>query len=525
MVFKPFQVLTRKRNAVYDLSGQGVRLPLSYCNCRMMMMGEEDVVNYFKGISSLARRGELEATIETRDGERLLTHAMSRIKKEFSEFVGGGSLLGYKHQVRLNYPRKYDPDFSVLYPQLTKYLFQNHTHFKGDSMSNNAIVHADDAISTRFFAQWLGDRYPFSLDKFVAIQEPTIDKILEDERFTKTMKLGGGYTNYLVMNDEALIIVTQREVEGDKERSETYFEIFAKDIDTYYDYFNNVMAMDEASRLDTLVVEYHSVYLDQYKQIKSNVEYFETSIFEEVIDAFYAPYLDTNLLFDQFMQSRSPMLQLTGKPGIGKSKLIALFVKYLIEHDGYRKSSENVVKIARPANSDILAEEEFWVKLRQEGFQALILDDVDHILQKRNEQIDTEMEKLHNEIVRKILTFTDGLSSQKSKILISTNLEYHRIDKALIRDFRLFDSIELRALKPEEARIIWSETFRLDEAQFDETFKDAEEITAATLSKEIESRIRIEKEGRGEEPRSYLKEEGISKVKGLRERRERVGLV
>jgi SpoVK/Ycf46/Vps4 family AAA+-type ATPase len=389
----------------------------------------------------------------------------------------------------------------------------------------NSMIHADDAISTRFFAQWLSERYPFSLDKFVAIQEPTIDKILADERFERTMKLGGGYTNYLAMNDEALIIVTKREVEGDKERSESYFELFAKDIDTYRDYFDFTMELDEASKLDTLVVEYHSIYLDQYKHINSNAEYFETSIFDEVIDAFYAPYLDTELLFEQFMQSRSAMLQLTGKPGIGKSKLIALFVKHLIAHPEYRRNSDNVIKIARPASSDILAEEEFWVKLRQDGFQALILDDVDHILQKRNESIDTEMEKLHNEIVRKILTFTDGLSSQKSKILISTNLEYHRIDKALIRDFRLFDSIELRPLKVEEAARIWSKTFGLDKGQFDETFEGLTEITAAKLSKEIESHVRIEQEGSGDAPKSYLKEEGISKVKGLRERRERAGLV
>jgi hypothetical protein len=413
-------------------------------------------------------------------------------------------------------------------PSAWRYFEINHPYpipQQGATMPSTNMIHADDAISTRFFAQWLSERYPFSLDKFVAIQEPTIERIMADESFSRRMKLGGSYTNYLVMNEEALVILTQREVEGERERSEVFFEVFARDIDSYYATFQKIMALDEASRLDTLVVEYHSLYLDQYKSVKSNVEYFETAIFEEVIDAYYRPYLDTELLFEQFMQSRSPMLQLTGRPGIGKSKLIALFIKFLIEHPEYRRNKENVVKIARPANSDILAEEEFWVKLRQDGFQALILDDVDHILQKRNDQVDTEQEKLHNEIVRKILTFTDGLSSQKSKILISTNLEYHRIDKALIRDFRLFDSIELRPLKPEEAREIWTETFGFDGALFDRTFGESEEITAAQLSKEVESRLHSEANSDGEAPQSYLKEEGISKVKGLRKRRERIGLV
>ncbi len=523
MAFKPFFVPTRSRGAVYDLSTKGIRLPLSYSNRKLLI--DYSTAEYFGKLSSLTGRRSIGDPIEIRDSERFLSHAMKQMEKDMASFIGDGVLLHYKYKACLTFPIGLSTDFSMPHLQLTKRYSKNKKYPKGDIMSNNTLVHADDAISTRFFAQWLSERYPFSLDKFVAIQEPTISKIIEDMRFEKTLKLGGGYTNYLAMNNEALIIITQREVEGEKERSEVYFEVFAKDIDTYYRYFNYVMEQDEASRLDTMVVEYHSIYLDQYKQVKSNVEYFETSIFEEVIDDFYAPYLDTDLLFEQFMQSRSAMLQLTGKPGIGKSKLIALFIKYLIEHDEHRSSQENVLKIARPANSDILAEEEFWVKLRQEGFQALILDDVDHILQKRNDHIDTEMEKLHNEIVRKILTFTDGLSSQKSKILISTNLEYHRIDKALIRDFRLFDSIELRPLNKKEAKKIWQQTYNLDEEIFDSTFKNEEEITAAKLSKEIESRIRLDKNGGNEEERSYLKEDGISKVKKLRERRDRVGLV
>ena len=119
---------------------------------------------------------------------------------------------------------------------------------------SSSIIHSDDSISTRLFANWITSKYMFSLDKFIAIQEPTVNKIMEGDKFDKTLKLGGGYTNYLAYNEEALIIVSQRKVEGDQERSEVYFEIFAKDIDVYYEYYEYVMALDETSKKDTLII-------------------------------------------------------------------------------------------------------------------------------------------------------------------------------------------------------------------------------------------------------------------------------
>lgn len=398
---------------------------------------------------------------------------------------------------------------------------RNHQTTPGENMA--FIVHADDSISTRLFAQWITERFPFSMDKFMPIQEPTIEKIMNDARFDMHYTFKGSYTNYFALNEEAMLILSQSRVDSQMERSEVYFEIFAKDIETYDRYYRLVNELDKASKLDTIIIEYHSFY-QEMGHVDSNAEYFDKEIFDEVLDDFYAPYLDTQLLFEQFFKSRSVLLQLTGKPGLGKSKLISLFIKYLIEHPSHA-GRDKVVKIARPASSDILASEEFWVSLRQEGFQALILDDVDHILHARNESVMSPEEKTHNEIIRKILTFTDGLTSQKSKILISTNLEYHKIDKALVRDARLFDSIELRALKPAEAEKIWRETFGLESNDFHQKFEGVEEITAAALAQTAES-IRNDGSGGGESAkRSYLKEEGISKVEGLRTRKQRIGLV
>jgi len=463
--------------------------------------------------------------IGNKQSETLLTYTfVSDMERMFGEISGDGSLLKFKSMAHLSKDQKYplNPNDIPFVQQLRK-TDSTKTKTKRENMASS-IIHSDDSISTRLFANWITSKYMFSLDKFIAIQEPTISKIMEDDKFEKTFKLEGGYTNYLAYNNEALIIVSQRKVEGDQERSEVYFEIFAKDIEVYYEYYEYVMALDETSKKDTLIIEFHSLYVDQFRGISSNVEYFKQDIFEDVISDFYAPYLDTNLLFEQYLTSRSVILQLTGQPGIGKSKLIALFVKYLTANTEYLVK-DNIVKIARPATSEVLAEEEFWVKLRQDGFQALILDDVDHILQKRNESITSSEEKMHNEIIRKILTFTDGLTSQKSKILVSTNLEYHKIDKALIRDFRLFDSIELRALTFDEAKEIWVNTYELQSLQFDTVFTGVNKITSAKLSKEIESVLNHTQAGDDGSSRSYLKEKGISKVHSLRSRSNRIGLV
>jgi len=415
---------------------------------------------------------------------------------------------------------------SQSYQKIKKHKRMNKSNktIKGNDNMQTSIIHSDDSISTRLFANWITSKYEFSIDKLIQIQEGTVEEILKDTRFTKNIKIEGGYTNYLVMNDEILIIISKKPIEGSEERSEVYYELFAKDIDTYYKYYNYIMGLDKEVKIDSFTIEYHSFYNQQFGMVSSNVEYFTKDIFSEVTNVFYEPYLDTNILFKQFLDSRSVMLQLTGKPGLGKSKLISLFIKHLIDNP-QQVNDTNVLKIARPANSDVLAEEEFWIKLRQQGFHALILDDVDYILQKRNETISSAEEKIHNEIIRKILTYTDGLTTQKSKILISTNLEYHKIDQALIRDFRLFDSIELRALHQKEALKIWTESYDLDEKEFYKIFNKNEDITSAKLSKEVEVLQNINKKGNTDEQKSYLKEENISKVSSLRNQRERVGLV
>lgn len=382
----------------------------------------------------------------------------------------------------------------------------------------STIIHNDDSIGTRLFAKWISDRYSFSLDKYTKIQEDVAQKIIKDKKYTKIVKLHGTYKNYLAINDDAMIVLTQKEVDDEMEETSTFFEVFAKDIDTFDKYYSSIIELDKNTNKEKIVVEYHSFAESNYEGVSDSIEYLNKDLFLQVSSDVYEPYLDVDLMFDSFLSSKSPIFQLTGKPGLGKSKLITLFIKHLLSKPECLNNGKNL-KIARPASSEVLANEDFWVKLRQGKFQALILDDIDYILQERNEQISSSEDKAHNDIVNKMLTFTDGLLHQKTKILITTNVVYSKIDKALSRDLRLFDSIELRALSYKEASDIWQKRFKLKKTDFKDLFENHEDITPARLSQEAEKFI-IKEDAILCKQVSYCKEDNISKLDTIRKQRE-----
>ncbi len=80
-------------------------------------------------------------------------------------------------------------------------------------------------------------------------------------------------------------------------------------------------------------------------------------------------------------------------------------------------------------------------------------------------------------------------------------------------------------MKINEAKNIWVNTYKLDKDMFDSIFEEMSEITAAKLSKEIESIKNDNISDTSKTRKSYLKEEGISKVHAIRSQNSRIGLV
>jgi len=102
---------------------------------------------------------------------------------------------------------------------------------------NTMMIHNDDSISTRLFAKWVCERYSFSLDKVTKIQEETMVHFVEEKIFIQKMNLKGNtFKNCIVFNDEALIVYTQKLLDSEAEKADTFFELFAKDFETYKKY-------------------------------------------------------------------------------------------------------------------------------------------------------------------------------------------------------------------------------------------------------------------------------------------------
>lgn len=154
-----------------------------------------------------------------------------------------------------------------------------------------------------------------------------------------------------------MAILTQEQISEESEKAECFFELFAKDIETYKCYYQKITHYDDGIKSNNIMVEYTS-FRPINQGVAYAIEYLKKELFDSVASDVYEPYLDTQMLFEEFLNSKSPILQFTGKPGLGKSKLITLLIKYLLSKEEYL-TDEGVLEIARPTESGVLADDEF----------------------------------------------------------------------------------------------------------------------------------------------------------------------
>ena len=167
----------------------------------------------------------------------------------------------------------------------------------------------------------------------------------------------------------------------------------------------------------------------------------------------YVPYIDTDEMFRQFFTGDENILLLVGKSGVGKSKLTSLGIRYLADNSlNHLNSGINNRAVASLNNSDILVLDDFWNTLKYIHTDLVILDDLDFMLGKRDDE-----NNKRNKFLSHFLTFTDGFRKNRIKFIITTNQEYSDIDKAIIRKGRLFDVIEMRELTYDEGLKIWTD--------------------------------------------------------------------
>lgn len=230
----------------------------------------------------------------------------------------------------------------------------------------------------------------------------------------------------------------------------------------------------------------------------------------------YYPFLDTKLMFEQFCTGNENILVLTGSPGLGKTRFSNLLFKHLFQEpesipydkiEAIPELDEQFFNVAYVKSTDILAMDEFWRTLQKELPDFVILDDLDYMLTKRESEVMTSDDAKKNAFLNQLLSYTDGVQKNRTKFIITTNQHFDDVDSALLRKGRLFDILEFRKLKLDEALKIWLDA-DLKEEEFRKIFQD--DVLQSDLGSEISKRKnkRIKNT-----VSSYLKEPEISKVK------------
>lgn len=240
---------------------------------------------------------------------------------------------------------------------------------------------------------------------------------------------------------------------------------------------------------DFFNISLHTYYLDETNRIRWS----ENLICDEFMPKkYYIPYIDTDEMFEQFFNGDENILILVGKSGVGKSKLASLGMKWISEH------KRETAVVASAKNPEILANEEFWISLKNDYTDLVLLDDLDFMLNSRTDER-SQSDVLKNKFLSSFLTFTDGFRKNKIKFIITTNQEFKDIDNAILRKGRLFDVLELRDLTFEEAKEVCKEE------NIENDFLQKKSICASDLAHEISIRKKsfIKKE--------YLKDKSISK--------------
>jgi ATPase family associated with various cellular activities (AAA) len=148
----------------------------------------------------------------------------------------------------------------------------------------------------------------------------------------------------------------------------------------------------------------------------------------------YYPYInDVKKYFQQFLESNSTVLFMSGIPGTGKTSLLRAMI---YDHGLHTMLAYD--------HRVLEGDELFTSFLSARGADILVLEDSEEFLRKRDND---------NQLMSKFLNVSDGIVKPKDKkIIFTTNFrEFKDIDEALLRPGRTYGMMKFRALTYDEA--------------------------------------------------------------------------
>lgn len=214
-------------------------------------------------------------------------------------------------------------------------------------------------------------------------------------------------------------------------------------------------------------------YLDKTQSASGEMKHIEhyrdTNSFNKLFPEMY-PKIDINEMMRQFSVSDESLMILSGQPGTGKTCVAKMM---MAAHAGTQEQDIDVVYVK---DKDLLKKDQFWAMMSRIEPDMMILDDLDNELLPRG--------KDGNQIVSNMLSYSDGIFDIDTKILITTNLTDSKIDKALVRPGRSFDTLCLPQLDRDEALSIWLNKFEAPLEEFNSRFGELPVISQAAVMSE-----------------------------------------
>jgi len=213
------------------------------------------------------------------------------------------------------------------------------------------------------------------------------------------------------------------------------------------------------------IIEFFWNEKDSYVQENSTRK--SLSDFREILPWLY-PDIDLDLLVDSFLESDENILVLLWEPGTWKTT----FVKYLMKKICEKQISNSISYVK---DEKLLEREQLWMSLKDYESKVVVLDDLDNGLQPRK----TGSKDSVN-FVNKLLSFSDWLFENKTKIIITSNIVLSEIDSAIIRPGRCFDILNFKHLTYVQAKHVWEK--ELKSSSFDLYFPKEQYTTISQAS-------------------------------------------
>lgn len=241
-----------------------------------------------------------------------------------------------------------------------------------------------------------------------------------------------------------------------------------------------VTEQESKAEVGVPITIFEKFVIEKTKEIGTTTHSRTTADFSDVFSFLY-PGLDSDKFVESYIKSKETIAFLVGAPGTGKTSLVKKII-----HD-LSLSLDYPARGVYVKDAQVLRDDEFWSDLVWTEPNFLILDDLDNELSPREGQT---IEALKDSIVNRLLSFSNGIFSPYTKIVVTTNLEAESIDKALLRPGRCFDILRLKPLTKELAEIIWTHQLGQSADTFKRCFGDRAEISQAFFISEYNKVIK-----------------------------------